>query len=120
MNASLSPRSAAAAPAPLIFVVEDDAAIAKLVIAALHEFGFAAEPFHNGAALLRRLQTERPDLCIVDLGLPDIDGIELVRRIAAISSSGVLILTGRGHMVDRVMGLEGGGDDYMEIGRAHV
>ncbi len=100
-------------PAPLIYVVEDDAAIARLVIAALHEFGFAAEPFHNAAALLRGLQTGRPDLCIVDLGLPDMDGIELVRKIAALSSSGVLILTGRGHMVDRVMGLEGGGDDYM-------
>jgi DNA-binding response OmpR family regulator len=100
-------------PVPLIYVVEDDDAIAKLVVAALHEFGFATEAFRNGASLLRRLQTERPDLCVVDLGLPDMDGIELVRRIAALSTSGVLIVTGRGHMVDRVMGLELGGDDYM-------
>ncbi len=76
MNATL-PRSDAAPPAPLIYVVEDDAAIAKLVVAALHEFGFATEAFRNGATVLRRLQTERPDLCIVDLGLPDMDGIEL-------------------------------------------
>ncbi len=108
----------APAPAPppritLIYVVEDDDAVAKLVVAALHEFGFATAVFRTGAALLRRLQTERPDLCIVDLGLPDMDGIELVRQIAALSSSGVLILTGRGHMVDRVMGLELGADDYM-------
>ena len=112
MNAIL-PRSDAAAPAPLIYVVEDDAAIAKLVVAALHEFGFATEAFGNGATLLRRLQTKRPDLCIVDLGLPDIDGIELVRQITTVSSCGVLILTGRGHTVDRVMGLELGADDYV-------
>lgn len=100
-------------PAALVYVVEDDLAISKLVVAALHEFGFATEAFRSGAALLRRLQTERPALCIVDLGLPDMDGIELVRSIATVSSSGVLILTGRGHTVDRVMGLELGADDYM-------
>ena len=110
---SKQPRVAAAASAPLVYVVEDDDAIAKLVVAALHEFGFATEAFPNGATVLRRLQTERPDLCVVDLGLPDMDGIELVRRITAVSSSGVLILTGRSHAVDRVMGLELGGDDYM-------
>jgi two-component system, OmpR family, response regulator len=52
-------------------------------------------------------------LCVVDLGLPDMDGIELMRKITTVSSSGVLILTGRGHTVDRVMGLELGADDYM-------
>ena len=111
MNAT--PPRPDAASAPLIYVIEDDAAIARLVVAALHEFGFATEEFGNGATALRRLRIEPPDLCIVDLGLPDMDGIELVRAIAAASSSGVLILTGRGHMVDRVMGLEFGGDDYM-------
>ena len=58
------PRSDDAPPAPLIYVVEDDDAITKLVVAALHEFGFATEAFRNGATLLRRLQTERPDLCV--------------------------------------------------------
>ncbi len=107
------PSSDTAPPAPLIYVVEDDPAIAKLVLAVLHEFGFATEAFRNGATVLRRLQTERPELCIVDLGLPDMDGIELVRQIAQVSGSGVLIVTGRGHTVDRVMGLELGADDYV-------
>ena len=97
----------------LIFIVEDDAAVARLVVSALKEFGFATESFHSGGAALRRLQTQRPDLCIVDLGLPDMDGIEVVRQVALSSTCGVLILTGRGHTVDRVMGLELGGDDYM-------
>ncbi len=113
MNAAGPRVDGGAAAAPLIFVVEDDDAIAKLVRAALHEFGFATEAFRNGETVLRRLRTERPDLCVVDLGLPDIDGNALVRQITAVSSCGVLILTGRGHTVDRVMGLELGGDDYM-------
>ncbi len=100
-------------PAPLVYVVEDDDAVSRLVVAALREFGFATEAFRTAATLLSRLQTERPALCVVDLGLPDMDGIELVRQITALSSCGVLILTGRGHTVDRVMGLELGGDDYM-------
>jgi two-component system, OmpR family, response regulator len=102
-----------AASGSLIFVVEDDEAVARLVVSALKEFGFATESFGSGTAALRRLQTQRPDLCIVDLGLPDMDGIDLVRQVALASSCGVLILTGRGHTVDRVMGLELGGDDYM-------
>jgi two-component system, OmpR family, response regulator len=101
------------APSSLIYVIEDDAAVAKLVIAALQPFGFRCEAFPEGGAVLRRLRTERPDLCIIDLGLPDMDGIDLVRRIVADSNAGVLILTGRGHTADRVMGLELGGDDYV-------
>lgn len=96
-----------------IWVIEDEDAISRLVVMALHDFGFATQTFRNGASVLRRLHTERPDLCIVDLGLPDMDGIELVRQISTQCSAGVLILTGRGHTVDRVMGLELGGDDYM-------
>ena len=107
-------RDDADVPRPaLIYVVEDDDAIARLVVTALHEFGFATTAFRNGATVLRRLQTERPDLCVIDLGLPDMDGIELLKQIAAVSSCGMLILTGRGHTVDRVMGLELGADDYM-------
>lgn len=97
----------------MVFVVEDDEAVTRLVVSTLKDFGFATESFYSGSAALRRLQTQRPDLCIVDLGLPDMDGIEVVRQITLASSCGVLILTGRGHTVDRVMGLELGGDDYM-------
>lgn len=97
----------------LIYVVEDDLAIAHLLVRTLKEYGFRAQAFHDGASVLRRLLTGRPELCIVDLGLPDIEGIELVRSIAQRHDCGVLILTGRGHTADRVMGLEGGGDDYM-------
>ena len=97
----------------LVYIVEDDDAVARLIVATLQDFGFAAEHFRTGGQLLRRLAIERPDLCIVDLGLPDMDGMDLVRQLMHQTSCGVLILTGRGHTVDRVMGLELGGDDYV-------
>ncbi len=97
----------------LIWVIEDDLDVARLVANTLAEFGFAAQHFCDGQSALRRLQTETPDLSIVDLGLPDVDGLELVREIPRRCDSGILILTGRGHSADRVMGLEGGGDDYV-------
>ncbi|KAF1043896.1 response regulator transcription factor [Xylophilus sp.] len=97
----------------LVYVVEDDAAVARLVVDTLREFGFAVERFAEGGAALRRLQAAQPDVCIIDLGLPDMDGIELVRRVRLLGGAGVLILSGRDHPVDRVMGLELGGDDYV-------
>lgn len=97
----------------LIYVVEDDASVSQLLVRTLLEFGFHVEAFGTAAAIIRRLQHERPDLCIVDLGLPDMDGIELMSHIARLSSCGLLVLTGRGHTIDRVMGLELGADDYV-------
>ena len=102
-----------AAVRQLIYVVEDDEAVARLVVRALEEFDYPVQWFRDGSSVLRRLQTERPDLCVVDLGLPDMDGIELIRQVGALTTCGILILTARGHTIDRVMGLELGGDDYM-------
>lgn len=98
---------------PQIFIIEDDDAIARIVERTLKEFEFSVECFRDGSSVLRRLQIKRPDLCIVDLGLPDIDGIELIRKINELANCGVLILTGRGQTIDRVMGLELGADDYV-------
>ena len=97
----------------LIFVVEDDPAVSQVVERTLRDFGFQVQVFGNGGSMLRWLQLERPDLCVIDLGLPDMDGIELIRQTGKISNCGVLVLTGRGHTVDRVMGLELGADDYV-------
>lgn len=97
---------------PLIYVVDDDLEVSRVVAQTLREFGFETEAFARGQAMLDRLRAHPPDLFIVDLGLPDMDGIELVRRLGALDA-GILILTARGHAVDRVMGLELGGDDYM-------
>jgi len=100
-------------PNETIHVVEDDPAVARLIALTLEKFGFRAEFFATGADFLRRLKTHAPRLCILDLGLPDIDGIDIVRHLRARHASGLLILTGRGDTYDRVMGLELGADDYM-------
>jgi DNA-binding response OmpR family regulator len=63
--------------------------------------------------LRRLLQTRLPALCIVDLGLPDGDGLDLVKKLQSGPPCGVLIVTGRGFLTDRVLGLELGADDYM-------
>ena len=89
----------ASAPPALVYVIEDDADVARLVLTALRDFGFACEVFATGGAVLRRLQFEKPDLCIVDLGLPDMDGLDLMRRIAAASSAGVLRLAAHGSAI---------------------
>lgn len=97
----------------MVFIIEDDAAVSRLVANALNEFGLVTEEFRSGGSALRRLRQRPPDLCVVDLGLPDMDGIELLRQLRVLSTCGVLVLTGRGHTVDRVMGLELGADDYV-------
>jgi two-component system, OmpR family, response regulator len=96
-----------------VFVVEDDPAVRTLIERTLLNFGFACSSFEDGHALLKRTRVEHPDFCIVDLGLPDMDGIEVVRELSSKLDCGILILTGRGHTADRVMGLELGADDYM-------
>lgn len=98
---------------PLIYVVEDDPCVSQILWRILTEFGFHVEVFSTAAAIIRRLQGERPDLCIVDLGLPDMDGIELMSHVGRVSSCGLLVVTGRGGTIDRVMGLELGADDYV-------
>ncbi|TXH84639.1 MAG: response regulator transcription factor [Thauera aminoaromatica] len=113
LEVNTEPDATHAANQGLIFVIEDDPAVARLVVSALEEFGYATETYHTGTQAMRRLPVKRPDLCIVDLWLPDLDGMDLVRQIANTCTCGVLILTARGHTVDRVMGLELGGDDYM-------
>jgi DNA-binding response OmpR family regulator len=97
----------------LIAIVEDDAAVARVIQQVLGDFAFRTVWCRNAADLLDRLPALAPDLCIIDLGLPDMDGIELMQRVRAASACGILILTGRAYVSDRVMGLELGADDYV-------
>lgn len=96
-----------------IYVVEDDAAVARLVVGTLERYGYPTELFGSGAALLRRLKQRPPAVCILDLGLPDMDGLDVLQQIRAHHAFGLLILTGRADTHDRVLGLELGADDYM-------
>jgi len=97
----------------LIAIVEDDPDVAKIIEQVLGDFGFRTVWCRSAGDLLRRLRALAPDLCIIDLGLPDMDGLEAMQRVKAQSACGILILTGRAHVSDRVMGLELGADDYV-------
>ncbi|MGH8806620.1 MAG: response regulator transcription factor [Noviherbaspirillum sp.] len=97
----------------LIAVVEDDHLVACTLQTTLRDFGYATEWCRSAAELLRLMQTRQPALCIIDLGLPDADGLDLVRRLQADQRCAILIVTGRGFLTDRVLGLELGADDYM-------
>ncbi len=112
---------AAAKPQPLergivggiVYVVEDNADIAGVVCATLGEHGYHAQHFRTAAGFLNGLRRQAPAVSIVDLGLPDLDGFELMREARLISDSPILILTGRQSVDDRILGLELGADDYM-------
>jgi len=97
----------------LIAIVEDDPDVAQIIEQVLGDFAFRTVWCRSAGDLLRRLRSLAPDLCIIDLGLPDMDGIEVLQRVRAQSACGIVILTGRAHVSDRVMGLELGADDYV-------
>ena len=100
--------------AKLIAIVEDDPDVARIIEQSLKDFGFRTACCRSGGELLRRLRSLAPDLCIIDLGLPDMDGLSLIRQLRAKQIPfPILILTARGNWQDKVAGLEAGADDYM-------
>ena len=99
-----------------IAVVEDEAELASLIEYNLTRNGFEAHLLGGSAGTLKALEHAKPDLILLDVMLPDVDGFELCRQIRASGQLGrtpVLFLTARSDEVDRVLGLEIGGDDYM-------
>jgi DNA-binding response OmpR family regulator len=96
-----------------ILVVDDDPEILRMVSTYLTDEGYGVETASNGAGMSEVLKVHAVDLVILDLGLPGQDGLELARALRANSDIGIIILTGRGEVVDRVVGLEIGADDYL-------
>lgn len=96
-----------------ILVVEDEANIADLVDLYLVREGYRVLKQSTGAGALDAVRDHRPRLVVLDIGLPDIDGLEVCRRIRATGNLPVIFLTARDDEVDRVLGLELGADDYL-------
>ncbi len=97
-----------------ILVVEDEVRLARQIASALTEAGHDPIAVHDGEATLRAALETPFDLIVLDLGLPRIDGFEVLRRLRAQHvTSRVLILTARGQVADRVTGLQLGADDYL-------
>ncbi len=96
-----------------ILIVEDDPSIGKLLRRALLLEGYEARLVQNGLDALSAFHEEHPDLVILDLMLPGIDGIEVCKRIRDESDVPILMLTARDTVEDRVLGLDSGADDYV-------
>lgn len=97
-----------------MLLAEDDASIAEPLSRALRREGYQVEVTGDGRSTLSRALTESTDLIVLDLGLPDLDGLEVCRRVRADGNPvPVLILTARADEVDTVVGLDAGADDYV-------
>jgi two-component system phosphate regulon response regulator OmpR len=96
-----------------ILLIEDDKRLAGMVRDYLGEAGFSVTIASTGGAGLTLQAREAVDAIVLDLMLPDMDGLEVCRRVRARADTPILMLTGRGDMMDRVIGLELGADDYL-------
>jgi len=96
-----------------VLVVDDDAEIRDLVAEYLTQNGYRVSTARDGPALWRALETESPDLLVLDLMLPGEDGLALCRDLRATSDLPVIMLTARGDEIDRIIGIEMGADDYL-------
>ena len=96
-----------------ILIVEDEPQIARLVRDYLEHAGFAALVAGDGEAALHQVRAAKPDLMVLDLGLPGLDGLDVTRTVRAFSAMPIIVLTARGDEADRIVGLELGADDYM-------
>ena len=96
-----------------ILVVDDDPQIRDILRVALERAGFRATLARDGVEGLRLAESAAPDLAVLDIGLPEMDGLDLCKAIRKASDLPILFLTARDDEVDRILGLEIGGDDYV-------
>ena len=96
-----------------IAILDDDAEITRLLSGYLQNQGYRVSETHAGPALLRLMAADPPDLVLLDLGLPGEDGFSIARQLREHWRCGLVIITGRGDAVDKVVGLEVGADDYV-------
>jgi len=99
--------------APLIAILDDEPEIRRLLSAALEQAGFRTQSFGRATEFEAALRRITPDACLIDLGLPDRDGLALVHRLATDTGAAIIIISGRAQVQDRVTGLELGADDYI-------
>jgi DNA-binding response OmpR family regulator len=96
-----------------ILVVDDDPTVSEVVARYLQHDGYVVETVGDGRVALDRALAEPPDLVVLDLMLPGLDGLEVCRRLRALAPVPIVILTARGQETDRIIGLDLGADDYV-------
>jgi two-component system, OmpR family, phosphate regulon response regulator PhoB len=96
-----------------ILVVDDDRDLVDVVRTALEREGFAVDDANDGATALDKIADDAPELVVLDLGLPKVRGLDVLRRVRADTAVPVIVLSGRSDEADRIVGLELGADDYV-------
>ena len=96
-----------------ILIVDDDLHIREVIRVALKKAGMTVVEARDGKEALTRFASDRPDLIILDIGMPEFDGLDVCREIRKSSDVPILFLSARDEEIDRVLGLEIGGDDYV-------
>jgi len=96
-----------------ILVADDDPHIREIICFALEKAGMKTQGVADGAAALQAVERRAPDLVVLDIGMPEMDGLEVCRRLRQVSDVPVLFLSARDEEIDRILGLEMGGDDYV-------
>ena len=96
-----------------ILVADDDPHIREVICFALEKAGMKTQAVADGAAALQAIERRTPDLVVLDIGMPEMDGLEVCRRLRHTSDVPVLFLSARDEEIDRILGLEMGGDDYV-------
>ena len=102
-----------AATDPLILVVDDEPQVRRFLRASLPTQGYRLVEAESGAEALREASTRVPDAVLLDLGLPDLDGVEVTRRIREWSAVPIVVLSARGQESDKIEALDAGADDYL-------
>jgi len=98
---------------PQVLVVDDDPHIRQLLVFALEKAGLAAREAEDGEAALASVDQQRPDLVVLDINMPKLDGLEVCRRLRAQGDLPILFLSSRDDEIDRILGIELGADDYV-------
>lgn len=98
---------------PQVLVVDDDPHIRQLLVFALEKAGLAAREAEDGEAALASVAQQRPDLVVLDINMPKLDGLEVCRRLRAQGDLPILFLSSRDDEIDRILGIELGADDYV-------
>ena len=96
-----------------ILIVEDDHPVRNLIITTLKMHGYAYSAAANAAEAIRMSVSEKPDLALLDLGLPDLDGMEVIRSIRSWSLLPIIVVSARGEDADKIHALDAGADDYL-------
>lgn len=96
-----------------VLVVEDDKSVRNLIITTLQANDYPYTSAENGKEALSKIETERPDVLLLDLGLPDIDGIEVIKELRTWSNMPIIVISARSEDKDKIQALDMGADDYL-------